>query len=75
MSEWIKCSDRLPTPNVMVLGYILGKTNKSTQGPFFILHKNREHHPWEWLDGNTCYSKVTHWMPLPEPPEDESCSQ
>lgn len=69
MAEWIKCSERLPEPNIEVLAYVKAKTAKSTFGPFFAIRKNRELHPWQYLDGDTCFSKVTHWMPLPEPPK------
>ncbi|EPV8688296.1 DUF551 domain-containing protein [Pseudomonas aeruginosa] len=68
MSEWIKVEDRMPTPNQTVLAYRKGK--KASHGPFFVVAKNREIHPWEYLDGDTCRMNVTHWMPLPAPPQD-----
>ncbi|MDG9785311.1 DUF551 domain-containing protein [Metapseudomonas otitidis] len=68
MSQWIKCSERMPKPNQEVLVYRKG--NRASHGPFFAKAKNREMHPWEYLDGDTCYMAITHWMPLPEPPED-----
>lgn len=63
MSQWIKCSERMPKPNKQVLAY------SARIGVFFALGKNRPIFPWEYLDGDTCRVKVTHWMPLPEAPK------
>ncbi|WP_366998113.1 DUF551 domain-containing protein [Pseudomonas aeruginosa] len=68
MDDWMRVEDRMPTPNKTVLAYRKGK--KCSHGPFFAVAKNREHHPWQYLDGSTCYMNITHWMPLPEPPQD-----
>lgn len=64
MSEWIKCSERMPAPNQTVL------THKKGYGHLFVVHKNNPIRPWEWIDGDTCHMKITHWMPLPPPPHD-----
>jgi hypothetical protein len=63
MSEWIKCSERMPEPNMKILAH--SKRCKH----FFAVRKNRVRLPWEFVDGDTCYEKITHWMPLPEPPQ------
>lgn len=68
MTEWIKCSDRLPEDDQAVIMYELGQTglpligwyeNEFVDVPgFYIAHsfQNARVH-------------VTHWMPLPKPPE------
>ncbi len=65
MSEWISVETELPPPNKQVIVCRVGKT---TDGPFFAIRKNREQRPWQYLDGDTCYTNITHWMPLPELP-------
>ncbi len=62
MSEWIKCSDRMPPECQMVLvmcdgdydfGNIIGGVMKIfCMGDWKIIHN----------------AEVTHWMSLPEPP-------
>ncbi|MBK59398.1 MAG: hypothetical protein CML01_11415 [Pseudomonas sp.] len=65
-SQWISVEKDLPPPNKQVIVCRVGKT---TDGPFFAVRKNREHRPWQFLDGDTCYVNITHWMPLPLPPQ------
>ena len=74
MSEWIKCSERMPPEHVGVLvtdGYLV---TAAEWGP--IKYKDGRVVPW-W-DGH-CFSghewefdfsntSITHWMPLPSPP-------
>ena len=59
---WIQVSERLPEPNTKVL--VHGPKCKH----FFALRKNRQRNFWEFLDGNTCNEKITHWTPLPAEP-------
>lgn len=70
MSEWIKCSDRLPEPepndpdcsdNVLVYQIYFGR--RMLQG--FYGHDDQL-----WYDqaGDQIEDGVTHWMPLPAPP-------
>jgi hypothetical protein len=66
MSEWISVETELPPPNKQVIVCRVGKT---TDGPFFAIRKNRDVRPWQYLDGDTCYVNITHWMPLPAPPQ------
>lgn len=62
MLEWISVKDKLPERGVRVLTYVEGN------GVFeaFINIKK------VWLRGGIemerWYGKVTHWMPMPEPP-------
>ena len=65
MSEWISVEDRLPKIDSKdVLFYDPGFGVKI--GCYCGLRYD-EH---EWRD-NSSYTNVTHWMPLPEPPEDK----
>lgn len=68
MSEWIKCSDRMPEVGTKVIAFRKGK--KRNDGPFFAKTYNTLGRPWRFIDGERCDIGVTHWMPLPSPPED-----
>ena len=58
--QWISVKDRLPEPNTLVLVY-------SKQGKYINLKTD-----YITCNGKWFYSfLVTHWMPLPEPPESE----
>ena len=61
MTNWIKCGDRMPEENIRVLTYAEGR----------IEIAQRDEMGWYsselWFD----FDEVTHWMPLPEPPEVE----
>ena len=62
---WISVEDRLPEDNVEVMvnrkdnGFWWGVISKAN-GLFFVRFGN------DWMD----VSDVTHWMPLPEPPDE-----
>jgi hypothetical protein len=59
-SPWVSVKERLPKHDNDVLMVVDG-----VEGKFiYIGHYNR----WWWLDDSTTYN-VTHWQPLPEPPE------
>lgn len=69
MSEWINCKDRMPTPDDYVLV-------KIAYGGIHLAWYRDE----EWLqDKEHCISssfitsviksRITHWQPLPNPPE------
>ena len=71
MSKWISVKDRLPDQQVNVL--ICGKQFSDDAeigwqygGDFYI------DEPVIAFDGYEKVTGVTHWMPLPEPPEQES---
>ncbi len=61
--EWISVKDRLPEEDI-VLTYD-GFTIRSAE----ILYEDENE--IVWLDGGVCFSNVTHWMPLPEPPKQQ----
>lgn len=75
LPEWISVEDRLPPDDQMVIGYT------PVDGYMFVgFHETRK---YAYLDTSYSYwyiitsmrstkrmcKKVTHWMPLPEPPE------
>jgi hypothetical protein len=74
MTEWIKCSERLPEIvqdsgdlkwSTEVLCYL-------NDGSFLLAHKTNFVFWKDWNSGLTVKNEnVTHWMPLPTPPEDE----
>ena len=57
MSDWISVKDRLPNDNERVLVHVVGKPFNIDADRFFNSR---------WVRWN---GVVTHWMPLPEPPE------
>jgi alanine racemase len=68
-TKWIPVTERLPDNNERVLvyhddGMIRFGINKDgfadVVSTLYLKHNHR-----------TCFSKVTHWMPLPEPPKGE----
>lgn len=66
MAEWISVKKRLPKTNRRVLVYIPELFN-NIQTAFYARYWSENDEDWheEWSTNMT----VTHWMPLPEPPE------
>ena len=69
VQQWIPVSERLPEENERVLvyhddGMIRFGINKGGFADVVSTLYLQNHH-------RTCFSKVTHWMPLPEPPKGE----
>lgn len=69
MTEWIKCSERLPVHNEWVLSFdgsdiYITKFVQTTDGRHKIRSGNFE------LSDDFC-DETTHWMPLPLPPVNE----
>ena len=73
MSEWIKCSDKLPPIGETVLCY-----KGSVFTAWYIekscpYEKKRKGWHIDWAKGSYQFFKdfdVTHWMPLPDKPND-----
>lgn len=71
MSNWISVKDRLPQNSERVLAYC-EKTKKYFVGNVtYRCFSDEVYWRHEWARGAmyTVTSKVTHWMPLPEPPQ------
>jgi hypothetical protein len=67
--QWIPVAERLPEENERVLvyhddGVIRFGINKCGFADVVSTLYLQNHH-------RTCFSKVTHWMPLPQPPKGE----
>lgn len=58
MGEWIKCSEWMPELGATVLVYMDAPVHSATAYAVTTYDKYGFSH-----------SRVTHWMPLPEPPE------
>ena len=65
--KWISVDDRLPEFCISVLARCFYHGKWRT----LVCHTSREH-TGEWYTDEVCqWVKVTHWMPLPEPPKGE----
>lgn len=61
--HWIPVTERLPEPETDVLSFrIYGSFSQMSEVTMNEMKKN----------GEWCYEGVTHWMPLPEPPKEET---
>lgn len=63
MSEWIKCSERLPDDSVPVIVYSPEWSSKP-----FVGYRRFGH--WQGDRILSAPDGVTHWQPLPDPPRD-----
>jgi hypothetical protein len=67
VSEWISVKDKLPDCGDVKdenLGWLVYRP-KATSKIFLTTFV----HPSWWKDENGTSAEITHWMPLPEPPE------
>ena len=65
--QWISVDDRLPEFCVSVLARCFHQGRWRT----LVCHTSKEN-AGEWYTDEVCqWVKVTHWMPLPEPPKGE----
>lgn len=62
-SEWVSVKDRLPDSNNVVLACIDDGQCKIVRSAYVSSYGE-----WKWLDAS---QKVTHWMPMPDPPKEE----
>ena len=72
MSEWISVKDKLPKIGDLVIGYFLYGPIPYVEQVSYIQRKNMIGEiikEWHDSDGGTPLD-VTHWMPLPEPPNE-----
>lgn len=61
--RWIPCSEMLPEKHVEVLAY------SPYWGKIVVAMWGGEYWLEQWTDDDLEQSEITHWMPLPEPPE------
>lgn len=72
MTKWIKCSDKLPPEwrDIIIYGDKLGV--RASQISLSNWYEGKQRDYPEVIDED-CYpfaDNITHWMPLPEPPND-----
>lgn len=67
MVEWVSVKDRLPETNGQFLCY----SADFPLGAFFSIQSfNVKKGAFWWYEDNVKAPFITHWMPLPEPPEE-----
>lgn len=66
VQEWVDVKDRLPEESGM---YIVTANDGHAQRVSFVQWQ-KKNRMWN-LTGARSYWRVTHWMPLPEPPKGE----
>ena len=69
MSEWISVEERLPEEKPYRLEFLIGC--KSNGVVHEILYNSKTQKFVSIDKGNFELKNVTHWMPLPEPPEEK----
>jgi len=67
LTEWIKCSERLPSNTLDVL--VINEDGKMSVSCFFKCVSYNEY-IWENRDDQNITGLITHWMPLPKPPNE-----
>ena len=67
--EWIKTSDRLPEEGAWYMCWASLKGCGFQQEILFFDGENE--HGIHWLMDGDFEGEVTHWMPLPSPPEED----
>jgi len=75
MSEWIPVTERLPEDDVPVLACYVGYRSHLLRPDLLACRHEDE---WCHWDGEPCSNEkckviITHWMPLPELPKEETC--
>lgn len=70
IGKWISCSERMPEIFDSVLLAILSKNDYGEPAYYVTIGGMKNGSDFESYTGDICEcEKVTHWMPLPEPPE------
>lgn len=59
---WIKCRDQMPEKEIGVIAF-------SDDGSMWIAYYDKESRCWDDGDFFNDIPEITHWMPLPAPPE------
>lgn len=74
MSEWISVRDRLPEKSMKVLAYAPNPYIPEARGTIMVLdysHRWKAFNAFDSTDAEYAIKDVTHWMTLPEAPEEE----
>ena len=71
MSNWISVSDRLPNEWESVLVFPSWQSGHEYSTAYCFNHSSGDLH-WSVAGTTSCRigKTITHWMPLPEPPEE-----
>ncbi|WP_454771098.1 dATP/dGTP pyrophosphohydrolase domain-containing protein [Escherichia coli] len=67
---WISCSDRMPEDTKMLLAFSQGQIVAAYWNWVMSPIDYKKYRAFTYLSGNIL-DDVTHWMPLPEPPEQD----
>lgn len=67
---WISCSDRMPEDTKMLLAFSQGEIVAAYWNWVVNPIDYKKYRAFTYLSGNIL-DDVTHWMPLPEPPQEE----
>lgn len=70
MSEWIKCSDRMPSETYAYGCHTDDVLCRTRSGKMVIAMSVNTTTGQAWLDQQSMERDVTHWMPLPAPPSE-----
>ena len=76
--KWISVEERLPEDDIDVLVYAIGNNEESVIAMTSYTHNMHGYNiegwrsPWQYFFHEY---KITHWMPLPEPPKEEEHAQ
>ncbi|MDU5828517.1 MAG: DUF551 domain-containing protein [Mixta calida] len=69
MTEWIKCSERMPEGEEAVMAY--WPRTGHIEDVIFVFDEDDPKQRYHILyDGERMAQEPSHWMPLPEPPEE-----
>lgn len=67
--SWISCSERMPEDTKMLLAFSQGEIVAAYWNWVVNPIDYKKYRAFTYLSGNTL-DDVTHWMPLPEPPQE-----
>lgn len=67
--SWISCSDRMPEDTKMLLAFSQGQIVAAYWNWVMSPIDYKKYRAFKYLSGNIL-DDVTHWMPLPEPPQE-----